>query len=87
MSFEIIKDMWNWYAMELIGQEVIAVIGLALLIFLTMGVIGVPKKLILVLMIPAILSMVLMGYIGWFGWLIIGFGGVAFGYFVYKLYG
>jgi hypothetical protein len=86
MAFDLIKNMWTWFIQDLIGNEMIAVIIIMSIVFMIISSIGIPRKVGVIFMIPLSLSFIFMGYLSWFGWLIIAGAGMIFGTLAYKLY-
>jgi len=85
-TFDILTDIYNWIAKDIIGNEQITAIGLSLFIMVTLSNIGMPKRYSIVFLIPVALGLITLGFMSWFGWLIISFAGLIFGYYVYTLY-
>jgi hypothetical protein len=83
---ELISNIWNWISQDLIGNEIVAGLLVAVVLFMLLSSIGIPRRLGAVFMIPVALGLTFMGVMSWFGWIIIAFAGMMFGYLVYKLY-
>jgi len=86
MTFELISNMWSWFIQDLIGNEIIAIIIIMAIVFMLISSIGIPRKVSIIFMIPISLGFIFMGYLSWFGWIIIAVAGMVFGALTYKLY-
>ena len=85
-AFDIFIDLWNWAAYEILGSEIVAAIVVAVVTFMVLSAIGLPRPIALGFMIPLALGLIFSGFLGWFGWVIIMVAGVVFGFLIYKLY-
>lgn len=86
MAFDLIINIWEWIAGEILGSELVAV-GLLLIIISVMFFrINLPKEAILTFLIPSLLAFTFMAYLSWFGWILIGLVGLIFGMLILELY-
>jgi len=85
-TFDLIMDMWDWISIDLIGNEIIATLIIMVFFMVLLSTIGLPKRIVIVYLIPISISLISLGYVSWFGWLIISFAGILFGYYSYSLY-
>ena len=87
MDLSLLKELWLWFNQDLIGNEIVAVIVFLTILFVAFDSLNVPKHFTLALMIPAIFAFTMMGFLSWFGWIIIGICGLIFGMYVLRFYG
>ena len=86
MAFDLIINIWDWMAGEILGSELVAIVVLMVIIAGMLFKINLPKEIILTFMIPTLLAFTFMAYLSWFGWILIGLVGMIFGIFVLELY-
>jgi len=83
----IISDLWSWFRIDLVGSDIMAGTIVAVYVFACYSAMDLPIPAAVGLSLPTIFAVILLGFLGWFGWLALVLAGLLFGVIVYKWYG
>jgi len=83
----IIADLWEWVRIDIFGSDIIAGLFVLVFIYMAFSSLDLPVPQTVGLTMPAVVAVLFMGYMNWFGWMIVLLAGLLFGVLAYKIYG
>jgi len=87
MDLSLLANLWNWYLQDIIGNEIVGVTIFIVCVFVGFALLRIPIQLNMIMLLPLIFGFTMLGYLTWFGWLILGLSGLMFGIYVLRIYG
>lgn len=83
----ILTDIWEWIRVDIFGSDILAGVFVFAFVYVAFSSMDLPVPQTVAFTLPTALTMVVLGYLNWFGWLAVVLAALMFGVIVYKIYG
>lgn len=83
----ILTDIWQWVRFDIFGSDILAGFFVLAFVYAAASSLDLPVPQTVAFTLPVALTLIALGYMGWFGWLIVVVAALLFGVIIYRIYG